>query len=229
MAYTQTLVATIALLVCLLLTLGLNEGVYSNTDLTVRLDVNTYANVSKAPVDCRFTRATGPVPTTFGVDKFSVQDDIAREFLYGGFSARGAVISGIILCIGAFVIAIVVKDLDMEMEAAEYKKGSWLHEGDTKAFVSGILFRLLLTGTALSMVIASGCSLSALVLQGYVPSVGIGVENVRLVPDGCDDDNVVHRSDSLKASFFFSALSVFVVGCMAYAVRYDIKASIVVP
>ena len=235
MAVTQTIVATVAVLFSVLLTLGLNEGVYNNTDLNVRLDVNTYTVTANAPRDCRFTSATTD-STTYQLDNYSVEDDIAREMLYGGFSARGAVISAVVLAIAAFVIAVVVPDLDFEMDAAKYEGGSWFHEGDTKKFVSGVLFRLTVAGALLSMSISTLCSMGALSQQGYVPGVGLdfGVEdsNPRELPTACDADdigNVVHRSDSLKASVFFSATSVFAIVFMAYAVKYDKKASKVDP
>lgn len=231
MPYTQTIVATLAVLISVILTLGLNEGVYQNTDLNVRLDQNTYATPSDAPVDCRFTSASS-VSTVYKLDHYSVEDDIARELLYGGFSARGGVISAIVLSLGAFVIAVVVPDLDFDMDAAKYKGGSWFHEGDTKKFVGGVLFRLTVVCALLSMSISALCSVVALSQQGYVPSAGLdfGVDDSdpRALPAGCDGDdigNVVHRSDSLKASVFFSVLSVFAIGFMAYAVKYDKKAS----
>lgn len=236
MAYTQTLVATLAVVVFLMVTLALNEGVYLDSDLNTRLDVNTYSNLEDAPKDCRFTSATNSSTTTYGLDKYSVEDDIAREFLYGGFSARASVISAVVLSIGAFVIAIVAPDLDFDQEAAKYKGGSWFHEGDTKTFVAGVLFRLMVVGAILSMSVATLCSFGALNQQGYVPSAGLDMgeedSNPRELPDECDGDDigsVVHRSDSLKASTFFAALSVFSIAFMAYAVKYDKKASEDVP
>ena len=231
MAHTQTLVATVAVLVFILLVLGLNEGVYLNSDLNERLDVSVHI-LADAPKDCRFTRATDTSKTSYGLDNYSVEDDIAREFLYGGFSARASVISAVVLSLGAFVIAVVAPDLDFDMEAAKYKGGSWFHEGDTKTFVAGVLFRLTVVGAILSMSVATLCSMGALSQQGYVPSVGLdfGVEDSdpRALPSECVGDDigsVVHRSDSLKASTFFSCVSVFSLVFMAYAVKYDKKAS----
>ena len=226
MAYTQTLAATLVLLIFILITLVLNEGVYSNTDVNVRLDWDSYTNKTLAPQeqDCTWSRGE------LSIERFTTGDDAAREFLYGGFSARGGTISAIVLGIGAFVIAIVVGDIDTEMEA-KYEEGSWFHRGNTKAFVTGVIFRLLVVGTALSMTISSVCTLGALLYQGYVPSAGLdfGVEdaNPRELPKACSDldDNVVHRSDSLKASLFFSIASVFFVSVMSYYVHYDKKAS----
>ena len=226
MAYTQTLAATLVLLIFILITLVLNEGVYSNTDVNVRLDWDSYTNKPLAPQeqDCTWSRGE------LSIERFTTGDDAAREFLYGGFSARGGTISAIVLGIGAFVIAIVVGDIDTEMEA-KYEEGSWFHRGNTKAFVTGVIFRLLVVGTALSMTISSVCTLGALLYQGYVPSAGLdfGVEdaNPRELPKACSDldDNVVHRSDSLKASLFFSIASVFFVSVMSYYVHYDKKAS----
>lgn len=224
MAYTQTLAATLVLLIFILITLVLNEGVYSNTDVNVRLDWDSYTNKTLAPQDCTWSGGE------LSIERFTIGDDAAREFLYGGFSARGGAISAIVLGIGAFVIAIVVGDIDTEMEAI-YEEGSWFHRGNTKAFVAGVIFRLLVVGTALSMAISSVCTIGALLYQGYVPSAGLdfGVEdaNPRELPEACSDldDNVVHRSDSLKASLFFSIASVFFVRVMSYYVHYDKKAS----
>ena len=224
MAYTQTLAATLVLLIFILLTLGLNEGVYSNTDLNVRLDWDSYDNKTLAPRDC--TWMNGQLDN----GSFTIRDDVARELLYGGFSARGGTISAIVLSIGAFVIAIVVGDIDSEMTAT-YEGGSWFHSGNTKSFVAGVIFRLLVVGTALSMTVSSFCTLGALVYQYYVPSAGLdfGVDDFdpRKLPEVCEDldDNIIHRSDSLKASLFFSIASVFFVGVMSYYVHYDKKAS----
>lgn len=231
MAKTQTIIAAVAVVISILVPLFLNESVYSDTDLNVRLDVNTYSSVADAPSDCRFTRATDVSKTTLGKDNFSVEDDIARELLYGGFSARGATISGLVLALFAFILAVVGLKLDLNMDAAKYEGGSWFHEGDTQTFVSGILFKLLLVGSALSMVISTLLTVGALVQQGYVPSPGLdmGVDdfNPRKLPDECDglDDNVIRRSDNLKGAIFTSALSMFALAFMFYAVLYDDKAS----
>ena len=225
MAYTQTILATLAVLISVILTLGLNEGVYNETDLNIRLDGATYG-FDDSPQDCRF------LDSALAKTTYSVDDDIAREFLYGVFSARGAAISAIVLSLAAFVIAVVAPDLDFDLGAAKYKDGSWFHEGDTKAFVAGVLFRLVVAGALLSMSISTLCSMGALSHQGYVPGIGLdfGVDglNPRLLPEECKGDeigNVIHRSDSLKSSVFFSVLSVFAIGFMAYAVKYDKKAS----
>ena len=231
MAVTQTIVASIAVSILVILTLGLSEGVYNNTDLNVRLDVNTYTNITSAPKDCRFTSASID-STTYTLDNYSVEDDIAREMLYGGFSARGALISAIVLSLVAFVIAVVFPDLDFDMDAAKYKNGEWFHGGDRNKFVAGVLFRLTVAGALLSMSISTLCLMGALSQQGYVPSAGLdfGVDdsNPRELPVLCNADdigNVVHRSDSLKASVFFSATSFFAIVFMAYATKYDAKAS----
>ena len=231
MAKTQTIVASIVTLVFILATLFLNEAVYSDRDLNVRLDVNTYSNISEAPADCRFTRATNIRETSLGKDNFSVEDDIARELLYGVFSARGATISAIILSVFAFILSVIGIGLDLDMDAAKYPSGAWIHVGDTKSFVGGVLFRLLVVGSLLSMFLAALCSLGALVQQGYVPSAGLdmGQEdfNPRKLPDDCTDldDNVIRRSDNLKGSLFTSTASIVAIGFMVYAIKYDIKAS----
>ena len=125
MAKTQTIVAFFVVLVFILATLFLNEAVYSERDLNVRLDVHSYSNISMAPADCRFTRATNVGETSLGKDNFSVEDDIARELLYGGFSARGATISGIILSVFAFILSVIGVGLDLDMTAAKYPSGAW--------------------------------------------------------------------------------------------------------
>jgi len=231
MAKTQTIVAYFVVLVFLLTTLFLNEAVYSNNDLNVRLDVHTYSNISNAPADCRFTRATNVGETSLGKDNFSVEDDIARELLYGVFSARGATISAIVLSVFTFILTVIGVGLDMDMSAAKYSAGAWIHAGDTKSYVAGILFRLLTVGIKLSMVLTSLFVLGALVQQGYVPSGGLDMGqqdfNPRKLPDECSslDDDVIRRSDNLKGSLFTSVASIFSMCLMVYATRYDIKAS----
>lgn len=219
MSYTQTVIATLFLLIFLLVTLGFNEGVYSSVDLNVRF-------ASGHLKDCRF------LDDNYTVSDFTKEDDIAREFLYGGFSARGGAISAIVLSIGVFVLAIVVPKLDLDMSAAKYKNGSWLHQGDTLTFVIGVLYQLFISASVLSVLILSSCTIMALSKQCYVPSIGIdfGVEdyNPRKLPGACSElsDNIVRRTDYLKASLFFSLASLIAIRFMDYAVRYDKKASV---
>ena len=226
MPYTQTLVASLFLFVSILISLGFNEGVYSSVDLNTRLNAATYSNVSLAPKDCRYGM------NNWILGNFTENDDIAREFLYGGFSARGSAISSIVLVLGALILSLVCNDLDFDMSAARYINGSWIHEGNTKTFVSGVLYQLMMTGSVLSVMVMSACILVSFSKQGYVPSLGIdfGVEDnePRKVPELCSavDDNVVHRSDSLKVSLFFSLGSLLSIYFVDYAIRYDKKASV---
>ena len=281
MAHTQTLIATLSLLISILIALALNESVYSNTDLNVPLNVAAYRgkpfvaqpsdapkpldvvynlsdapkplyvdvvyNLSDAPVaevapdqqklppppapmDCRLVWG-GKSSKYFMAYPFNENDDISREFLYGGFSARGAAISAIVLSIGTFVLAVTVPELDLDMDAGKYVGKSWFHEGDTKKFVAGVFYRLMVAGIVLSLGILGATSVGALFLQGFVPSAGVDYDDTddfssRDVSECKDiDDSVVYRSDALKASVFLSGVSVIAVGFLAYAVKYDRKAS----
>ena len=280
MAHTQTLIATLSLLISILIVLALNESVYSNTDLDVPLNFAAYrgkpmvpfvqpfvqpsdepvakpvpeqpivpfvaqpsdapvAEVapdqqklppSKPPMDCRLVWG-GPSSKYFMRSYFNENDDISREFLYGGFSARGAAVSAIVLSIGTFVLAVTVPELDLDMDAGKYVGKSWFHEGDTKKFVAGVFYRLMVAGIVLSLGILGATSVGALFLQGFVPSAGVDYDDTddfssRDVSECKDiDDSVVYRSDALKASVFLSGVSVIAVGFLAYAVKYDRKAS----
>lgn len=263
MAHTQTLIATLSLLISILIALALNESVYSNTDLNVPLNVAAYRGkpvvpfvvqpsdfvaqpsdepvakiapdqqklpASKPPMDCRLVWG-GPSSKYFMASYFNENDDISREFLYGGFSARGAAVSAIVLSIGTFVLAVIIPELDLDMDAGKYVGKSWFHEGDTKKFVAGVFYRLMVAGIVLSLGILGATSVGALFLQGFVPSAGVDYDDTddfssRDVSECKDiDDSVVYRSDALKASVFLSGVSVIAVGFLAYAVKYDRKAS----
>lgn len=225
MPYTQTIVATAFSLIFILITLGFNESVYSSSDLNTLLNKDTYLNKTLAPEDCRF------ITSNFSVSYFTESDDIAREFLYGGFSARGGCISALVLVVGMFVIAIVSDKIDTDMLAAKYVDGSWIHQGDTQTFMIGVIYQLMFTGALLSLILTILCILSALSHQTYVPSVGIDFNredyNPRELSDECSNssDNVVHRSDFLKVSLFFSAGCLISVYFVDYSLRYDKKAS----
>jgi hypothetical protein len=296
MAHTQTLIATLSLLISILIVLSLNESVYSNTDLNVPLNLAAYkgkpkmlrtnhfivsdeADLSfekaekihvaapppgvptdemqewskppldklppvielpasatpkplKPPEDCRFSWGVVTKSNKYFLrSHFNENDDISREFLYGGFSARYAAVSAIVLSIGTFVLAVTVPELDLDMDAGKYVGNSWFHEGDTKKFVAGVFFRMMVAGLVLSLGMLGATSVGALFLQGFVPSAGVDYDDAddfstRDLSE-CDGiaDNVVYRSDALKASVFLSGVSVIAVGFLAYAVRYDRKAS----
>ena len=264
MAHTQTLIATLSLLISILIALALNESVYSNTDLNVPLNFAAYRGkptgpfvvqpsdafvaqpsdepvakvapdqqklpASKPPMDCRLVWG-GQSSKYFMASYFNENDDISREFLYGGFSARGSAVSAIVLSIGTFVLAVTVPELDLDMDAGKYVDKSWFHEGDTKKFVAGVFYRLMVAGIVLSLGILGATSVGALFLQGFVPSAGVDYDDTddfssRDVSECKDiDDSVVYRSDALKASVFLSGVSVIAVGFLAYAVKYDRKAS----
>ena len=264
MAHTQTLIATLSLLISILIVLALNESVYSNTDLDVPLNFAAYRGKpmvpfvvqpsdavvaqplaaavakpfpdqqklpeTKPPMDCRLVWG-GPTSKYFMRSYFNENDDISREFLYGGFSARYAAVSAIVLSIGTFVLAVTVPELDLDMDAGKYVGKSWFHEGDTKKFVAGVFYRLMVAGIILSLGILGATSVGALFLQGFVPSAGVDYDDTddfssRDVSECKDiDDSVVYRSDALKASVFLSGVSVIAVGFLAYAVKYDRKAS----
>jgi len=117
------------------------------------------------------------------------------------------------------------------LDAGKYVGKSWFHEGDTKKFVAGVFYRLMVAGIVLSLGILGATSVGALFLQGFVPSAGVDYDDTddfssRDVSECKDiDDSVVYRSDALKASVFLSGVSVIAVGFLAYAVKYDRKAS----
>ena len=117
MGFTQTLAATLALVILILITLSLNESVYKETDL------------SKA------------VGQTCGVDaagQLVVGDTVdGRGLLYGPVSVRGATISALVLGALSYLIAFFSKSLDLEMDS-KYQEGSYMLYGNPRAYLAGI-------------------------------------------------------------------------------------------
>jgi len=203
--YIQTIIATSVAILCIIMTLGFNENVYSDKDLGHLLGESE---------DCQYMPNA-----TMVVGVFSLRDETARNFLYGGFSTRCSSVIGLVLISTVFMLVMIVDNLDLDMSAGKYKEGSWFHEGNTQAFVCGVLFRLMFCGALHSMIIAGCCAVIALSQQGYAPS-----NTEWLARSDCVDD-VLRRTDSLKWSIFFSLTSVFAIGFTGYAVGYDKKAS----
>jgi hypothetical protein len=203
MGFTQTLAATLALVILILITLSLNESVYKETDL------------SKA------------VGQTCGVDaagQLVVGDTVdGRGLLYGPVSVRGATISALVLGALSYLIAFFSKSLDLEMDS-KYQEGSYMLYGNPRAYLAGIAFRLSAAGTALAMTVSS-----LLVLVPLGSNLGfLTVADVnRTSPAACDDlgANELERFDLLSAILVLSATSVCAVGFMVHAVKYDAKAS----
>lgn len=204
MGFTQTLAATLALVILILITLSLNESVYKETDL------------SKAVGDtCGVNAADGQLVVGGTTD--------ARGLLYGPVSVRGATISALVLGALSYLIAFFSKSLDLEMDS-KYQDGSYMLYGNPRAYLAGIAFRLSAAGTALAMTVSS-----LLVLVPLGSNLGfLTVADVnRTSPAACDDlgANELERFDLLSAILVLSATSVCAVGFMVHAVKYDAKAS----
>lgn len=211
MGYIQTIVSFVVTCIFILIVLGFNETVYSVVDMSESILSEKYQG-------CRYNMSSDSVY----LDSFTESDEFAREFLYGSFSVRGSCISSIVLAIGVFVMAIISKDLDFDMEAGKYRNSSCFHEGDTIAFISGILFRLLVAGGLFSSSISFACSLLALSKQNYVP-VQLS-ESVSQQFGECVDSQL-YRNFTLKLLIFFSSMMTISFMFLPYAVHYDKKAS----
>jgi hypothetical protein len=204
MGFTQTLAATLALVILILITLSLNEGVYKETDL------------SKAVGQTCGVNAAGQLVAGSTLD--------ARGLLYGPVSVRGATISALVLGVLSFLIAFLSKSLDFEMDS-KYQEGSYMLYGNPRAYLAGIAFRLSAAGTALAMTVSS-----LLVLVPLSHNLGfltVAADVNRTSPAACDDlgANELERFDLLSAILVLSATSVCAVGFMVHAVKYDAKAS----
>ena len=208
MGFTQTVVATFAVVLLIIVTLSLNEAVFKETDLMKDVGLTCNAG-SEVLVNAARTGETPPTDT--------------RELLYGTLSVRGANISALVLGGVAFLIAYFSKSLDIDMES-KYEEGSYMLSGTPRAYFAGILFRLCAAGAALAM------TLSTLLV---VPALGVeaasmpGVNRSTTIPDECKDlgPTQLERFDILSAILLLSASSVVAVGFMVYAIKYDAKAS----
>jgi hypothetical protein len=202
MGFTQTVVATLAVVLLIIVTLSLNESVFTETDVTKPL--GSLCNI-----------VGDELKLASGVD--------TREMLYGSLSVRGANIAALVLGTLAFATAAISKNLDLDMES-KYQEGSYMLYGNPRAFISGILFRLCAAGAALAMTLSSLLVLSPLTVE--LSTLG-GVNRSMTPAPECTDlgPNQIERANLLSAVLVLSAASVFAVGFMVHAIKYDAKAS----
>tara|TARA_B110000858_G_scaffold181627_1_gene220248 strand:- start:2057 stop:2668 length:612 start_codon:yes stop_codon:yes gene_type:complete len=202
MGFTQTVVATLAVVLLIIVTLSLNESVFTETDVTKPL--GSLCNI-----------VGDELKLASGVD--------TREMLYGSLSVRGANIAALVLGTLAFATAAISKNLDLDMES-KYQEGSYMLYGNPRAFISGILFRLCAAGAALAMTLSSLLVLSPLTVE--LSTLG-GVNRSMTPAADCTDlgPNQIERANLLSAVLVLSAASVFAVGFMVHAIKYDAKAS----
>ena len=202
MGFTQTVVATLAVVLLIIVTLSLNESAFKETDVTKPL--GSLCNI-----------VGDELKLASGVD--------TREMLYGSLSVRGANIAALVLGTLAFATAAISKNLDLDMES-KYQEGSYMLYGNPRAFISGILFRLCAAGAALAMTLSSLLVLPPLTVE--LNTLG-GVNRSMTPAPECTDlgPNQIERANLLSAVLVLSAASVFAVGFMVHAIKYDAKAS----
>lgn len=202
MGFTQTVVATLAVVLLIIVTLSLNESAFKETDVTKPL--GSLCNI-----------VGDELKLASGVD--------TREMLYGSLSVRGANIAALVLGTLAFATAAISKNLDLDMES-KYQEGSYMLYGNPRAFISGILFRLCAAGAALAMTLSSLLVLPPLTVE--LNTLG-GVNRSMTPAADCTDlgPNQIERANLLSAVLVLSAASVFAVGFMVHAIKYDAKAS----
>ena len=193
MPLVNTIISTLFVLVFLSISLGLNETVYSSTDLSKLLD-----HTGSATVNCVYNSDL----RTLALGPFGESDEIAREALYGTFSARGAAISVYVLGAVALLLGLLQKT---SIEPVQKFKVELFN---IVASFAGLAAALLVILTSL-----------ALTDQSYVPSARVA-DNVRVL-DTCKDaddkilDNVVQRSERLQASVVFGIITLLSIGYMA--------------
>lgn len=194
MPLVNTIISTLFVLVFLSISLGLNETVYSSTDLSKLLD-----HGSTAKVNCVYDYSG---LRTLALAPFGESDEIARETLYGTFSARGAAISVYVLGAVALLLGLLEKT-NIEL---------WNN-------FKVELFNIVVSFAALASTLLVILTSLALTDQSYVPSAFVK-DKVRLL-DTCKDvdgkilDNVVQRSERLQASVVFGIITLFSIGYMA--------------
>lgn len=206
MGKTQTIISTIAVVALLVVTLSISEGIFKETDVTKAIgDTCEVVNNALVPLD------TG------------TSLDATRDALYGTVSVRGATISALLMAVLAAGVVAISKDLDLDMES-KYEQGSYLLSGNPRAFVSGIVFRLCVSGAMLSMLIAGVLSAGPMSAAGIAR---LGSEVNKTVPTACEElgRNALERSSDLSAVFVLSFVSAAAIGLMSYSVKYDAKAS----
>jgi len=191
MSVVNSIVSTLFVIVFLSITLVLNETVYSNSDLSKRLlDDGATANCVYGAHDRVLARAP-----------FGESDEIAREALYGSFSARGAAVAVYILGVIALVLGLK----------------RWRTISLIKNTIIEI-FNLVVTGAVLAASLLVVNDVLALTDQSYVPSGSLKVgalEDLRNL-DACGDaDSVVQRSEKLQAALVFGLVTLLSIGSMA--------------
>jgi len=190
MPLVNTIISTLFVLVFLSISLGLNETVYSSTDLSKPLD-------QTAQVNCVYDSGL----RTLALGPFGESDEIAREILYGTFSARGAAISVYVLGAVALLLGLLEKT-NIEL---------WNN-------FKVELFNIVVSFAALASTLLVILTSLALTDQPYVPSAFVK-DKVRLL-DNCTVggkilDNVVQRSERLQASVVFGIITLLSIGYMA--------------
>lgn len=193
MPLVNTIISTLFVLVFLSISLGLNETVYSSTDLSKLLDHGSAAKVNCVYNSDLRTLALGP---------FGESDEIARETLYGTFSARGAAIAVYVLGAVALILGLIRKTKVTILDSL-------------KVEVFNIVVSFAVLASTLLVILTS----LALTDQSYVPSAFVA-DDVRVL-DACKDaddkvlDNVVQRSERLQTSLVFGIITLFSIGYMA--------------
>jgi len=207
MGKTQTIISTLAVVILLVVTLSISEGIFKETDIT-----------AKTGKTCEINDANDALEA---VEAGLPLHDTTRAALYGTVSVRGATISALLMSVIAAGVVAVSKDLDLDMES-KYEKGSYLLSGNPRAFVSGIVFRLCVSGAMLSMLIA-GVLVAGPMIDASVAHLDI--EN-STIPE-CKDlgRTALERATDLSAVFVLSFVSAAAIGLMSYSVKYDAKAS----
>ena len=212
MGKTQTIISTIAVVVLLVVTLSISESIFKETDILT-------------PLGSTCELEADPSTGKWGLvakDTHKLHDD-TRAALYGTVSVRGATISALLMAVIAAGVVAISKDLDLDMES-KYESGSYLLSGNPRAFVSGIVFRLCVSGAMLSMLIA-GVLVASPMTAASLGKYGSDVD--KTVPTTCDDlgRTALERSTDLSAVFVLSFVSAAAIGLMSYSVKYDAKAS----
>ena len=207
MGKTQTIISTLAVVILLVVTLSISEGIFKETDITAKTGKTCEINDAKNALEA--------------VEAGLPLHDTTRAALYGTVSVRGATISALLMSVIAAGVVAVSKDLDLDMES-KYEKGSYLLSGNPRAFVSGIVFRLCVSGAMLSMLIA-GVLVAGPMIDASVAHLDI--EN-STIPE-CKDlgRTALERATDLSAVFVLSFVSAAAIGLMSYSVKYDAKAS----
>jgi len=191
MSVVNSIVSTLFVVVFLSITLALNETVYSNTDLSTRLyDDGATANCIYGAHDRTLVKAP-----------FGESDEIAREALYGTFSARGS-------AVGVYLLGVIALVLGL----ARKRKVSLLKKVEIE------IFNLVVSGAVLASSLLVVNTVLALTDQSYVPSGSLKVgalEDLRNLSNCGDADTVVQRSEKLQAALVFGLVTLFSIGYMA--------------